>query len=297
LLYAPDRSAKGGRVTLQEAIDLLGIEGHPTTTKASAIFHALKDENADRARKEEALGVVRDFLRSLRATTPALQAAYDEIPWGAGSPTEYQSLDACLLHYGSLEAEEAARRGAPRGAPRPRAPRPSGSAAVFVPVHPGPPPERTHFDVLYERARRAGVETWEEMEVALHAATSDPSAPPPPSAACVDLVLRLQGEGMAGEADQLTSMLARWLDQGRDDRFTAALALKWAVAQELALASLPALIRRVVAQATHEGDPARAVPYVRRFCSEQDAADVELLVANMTTDAPTVLRMLSGAFA
>ena len=57
-------------------------------------------------------------------------AAFNQIPWGPGSPTGYASLDAALRSYASLEAAEAERLGAPRG---PRAEmhllRPGGSGA------------------------------------------------------------------------------------------------------------------------------------------------------------------------
>lgn len=274
---------------------MLGIAGYPTTKGLDAVAASMAADPRQ-PQKTQALALLRDFLDALRRTSPELQTAFDGIPWGPGSPTEYQALDAALAEYAHLEAREAERRGAPRGAGRAREePRPRPRVPVFEPdqrARPG----ATRYEALYERARRAGVETWQEMTAALDEATGDPDAPPPPSRECVDSVLRLQAEGMAEEADELTSMLARWLDGGREDRFDEALAQRWAVAQELALAALPSLVRRVVAQAVREGDIRRAAPYVRRFCAEEDPEAIEVLAAGMTTDAPTILAALADAF-
>jgi hypothetical protein len=113
-------------MTLEEAMDLLDIEGYPTTGKLDAMVRDPSDPAY--AQKCAAVEVVGVFLRTLRETTPELQAAYDSIPWGAGSPTEFQSLNACLREYGGLEAKEAERRGAAKGAPR------AGTRPPCVPV-------------------------------------------------------------------------------------------------------------------------------------------------------------------
>jgi hypothetical protein len=276
-------------MTLKEAIDLLDIEGYPTTQAMDAI--ALNPSDPEYAQKRAAVDAVWDFLRMLRDTTPELQAAYDTIPWGAGSPTEYQGLHACLVHYGGLEAKEAERRGAPNGAPRARTRQPP--AFERPPAYPSP--GDAHRDMLYERARRAGVETWGEMQAAVEAAIDDPNAPPAPSIECVDLILRLQAQGMAEDADSLTTALLRWLDCKREDAFVGPTAMKWKVAQELSVSTLPLPVRKVVAQAAREGDLGSARPFVRRFCAQRDVEENDLLAAGMSTDAPTILQALGDA--
>ena len=100
---------------LARAIDVLGIEGYPTTHAVDAAETRALGTGHDDAALRAAARTVRQYLMDIREGSPKLSAAFQEIPWGPGSPTEYMSLDAALRAYSTLEAEEAERLGAPRG--------------------------------------------------------------------------------------------------------------------------------------------------------------------------------------
>ncbi len=74
---------------LLRAIELLGIEGHPTSHKLGALSTALSTAGADLVLKKEkqaALSLPYTHLAALRAESPELTAAFAQIPWGPARP-------------------------------------------------------------------------------------------------------------------------------------------------------------------------------------------------------------------